>query len=91
LLRGKREAARGRQIGRLPFPCELPDHRRNATGLQGFFDAPERVPRGGGPYDKQPRGCEPEEVAAQPVKPARLESGEILLHPDHRPTARDER
>ena len=91
LLRGKREAARGGQIGNLPFPGKLPDHRRNAARLKSFFHSPERVSRGGGPYDQQPRGFEPEEIAAQPIKRARLESGEILLHPDHRTAARDKR
>ena len=91
LLHGKREAARGGQIGCLPFLREFPDHRRNATGLQGFFHGPERVPRGGRPHHQQPRGSKPEEVAAQPVKRPRLESGEILLHPDHRTAARDKR
>jgi hypothetical protein len=38
----------------------------------------ERVPRGGGAHDKQPRRLEPEEIAAQPIKRARLEASEIL-------------
>src|SRR5213078_509111 len=33
MLRGKREAARGGQIGCLPFARELSDQRRNATSL----------------------------------------------------------
>lgn len=91
LLRGKREPARGGQIGRLPLLRELPDHRRDAACLHGFFHCPERVARGGCPHHQQPRGSEPEEITAQPIKRARLENGEILLHPDHRAARRDER
>ena len=91
LLRGEREPARGRQIGRQPILRELPDHRRHAAGLQGFFHCPERVSRGGRPHRQKSRGSEPEEIAAQSIKRARLESGEILLHPNYGTVARNER
>jgi len=91
LLRRQRESARGRQIGRQPILRELPDHCRHPTGLQGFFHCPERVAWRGRPHRQKARGCEPEEIAAKPIKRSGLESGEILLYPDNRTIARNER
>lgn len=62
---------------------EFADDCRQPARLQRLFHRPQPIARGCGAHDKQPRGVEPEIIAAQPVKRARFEGGEILLHEDN--------